>query len=96
MSQISKDRGFYVGTIVRHFKGKLYRIESFAKDANTGELVVIYRQMEYPGYCFVRPEIEFCSPTDRVKHPNAIQDYRFVKYQRNFKSAVAEVEEPSE
>ena len=74
-----KDRKFGIGTIVRHFKGKLYRIEDFARHTETGELLVIYRQLNPPYYCYARPEAMFCSEVDKDKYPEAMQIYRFEK-----------------
>ena len=72
-----KDRRFGIGTIVRHFKGKLYRIEGFARHTETNEMMVFYRQMYPPFYSYVRPEADFCSKVDRDRHPEAAQEYRF-------------------
>ena len=73
------ERGFSIGSIVRHFKGKVYRIEDFARHTETGELLVIYRQMYAPFYCFARPEEVFCSKIDKNKYPDEKQEYRFEK-----------------
>ena len=72
-----RDRRFHVGTIVRHFKGGLYRIEDFSRHTETGEMMVIYRQGCPPYQSFARPEPIFCSPVDKDKYPNATQEYRF-------------------
>ena len=74
-----KSRKFGIGTIVRHFKGDLYRIEDFARHTETGELLVIYRQLYPPFYCYAKPEAMFCSKVDRDRYPNASQVYRFEK-----------------
>lgn len=72
------DRKFRVGTVVKHFKGgRLYRIEDFARHAETGEMMVIYRQGFPPYMLFTRPESIFCSRVDREKHPHATQEYRY-------------------
>ncbi len=73
-----KDRRFHIGTVVRHFKGgSLYRIEDFARNTETGELMVIYRQGFPPYMLFARPEAIFCSRVDKDKYPNAMQEWRF-------------------
>lgn len=72
-----KDRRFGMGTIVRHFKGKLYRIEGFARHTETAELLVVYRQLYPPFYSYAMPEARFCSPVDRDKYPTASQEFRF-------------------
>ncbi len=77
MNRIS--RRFGIGTIVKHFKGGLYRIEDFARHTETNELLVIYRQLYPPFYTYARPEEMFCSKVDRERHPEANQEYRFEK-----------------
>lgn len=73
-----KDRRFHIGTVVRHFKGgKLYRIEDFARNTETGEMMVIYRQGFPPFMSFARPEANFCSRVDKDKYPDATQEWRF-------------------
>lgn len=74
-----KQRGFNMGTIVRHFKGGVYRIEDFSRHSETGELMVNYRQMFPPYHLFSRPEANFCSPVDHDKYPDAEQEFRFEK-----------------
>ena len=74
-----KQRGFNVGTIVRHFKGGVYRIEDFSRHTETGDILVNYRQMYPPYYLFSRPEENFCSPVDKDRYPNPDQEYRFEK-----------------
>ena len=74
-----KTRKFFIGSIVKHFKGNIYRIEDFSRHTETGELLVNYRQMYPPYQLFSRPEAIFCSPVDKDKHPNAAQEYRFEK-----------------
>lgn len=72
-----KSRGFRIGTVVRHFKGSLYRIEDFARHTETGELMVIYRQCFPPFMLLARPESIFCSRVDSEKYPLATQEWRF-------------------
>lgn len=74
-----RDRKFGIGTIVRHFKGRLYRIEDFARHTENNELLVVYRELDPPYYCYAMPEPRFCSETDKEKYPNADQDFRFEK-----------------
>lgn len=74
-----KNRNFHVGTIVRHFKGNLYRIEDFCRNATNGsneKLMVKYRQLYPPFHSFVRDESEFCSEVDHKKYPDVKQKYR--------------------
>ena len=74
-----KDRHFEIGTIVRHFKGKLYRIEDFAIHSETGETLVVYRQLYPPYESFARPLDMFYSSVDRERYPDAGQEFRFEK-----------------
>ena len=85
-----KDRRFNVGTIVKHFKGRTYRIEDFAKNTETGEMMVIYRQMFPPYYCMARPEENFCSEVDKKIYPDIEQKYRFEIVRRHRPEPVAE------
>ena len=73
------DRHFRNGDIVRHFKGRFYKIDSFAKHTETGELFTVYTQMYEPFETFVRPHKMFLEDVDKVKYPNADQPYRFMK-----------------
>lgn len=77
--EITYDRHFRNGDIVRHFKGKFYKIDSIAKHTETGELLVVYTQMYEPFETFVRPYEMFLEDVDKVKYPNADQPYRFMK-----------------
>ena len=74
-----KTRRFFVGSIVKHFKGKIYRIEDFARHTEDGDMLVIYRQMFPPYMLMARPEPIFCSRVDREKYPDAEQEFRFEK-----------------
>ncbi len=77
---------FHIGDIVRHFKREgaapesaeyLYKILAFASHTETGEKLVIYQGLYPPYKVCARPYDMFCSPVDRVKYPNARQQYRF-------------------
>ena len=65
------------GQIWRHFKDKLYLIIDIAEHTETGDNYVVYRQLYSPYKVYCRPLIMFMSKTDKVKYPDAEQEYRF-------------------
>ena len=65
------------GSIVRHFKGNFYEIVDFAEHSETGETLVIYKQMKAPNKVYARPADMFFSKVDKQKYPNATQELRF-------------------
>lgn len=54
-----------VGRKFRHFKGNCYRLEGFAKDSETTEEMVIYRQLYGEGSLWVRPTKMFFETIER-------------------------------
>lgn len=74
------------GSIVRHFKGNFYQIIDFAEHSETGETLVIYKQMKAPGKVYARPADMFFSKVDKEKYPEVTQELRFqliMKGERN-------------
>ena len=63
--------------IYKHFKGDYYLVETLAKDCETTESVVIYRQLYGNGELWVRPLSSFMAEVDHVKYPEVKQMYRF-------------------
>ncbi len=65
------------GRIYRHFKGDYYLIEDIALHSESGEKMVVYRQLYNEGTLYVRPYDMFCSLVDKEKYPEVKQTYRF-------------------
>ncbi|MFI3202528.1 MAG: DUF1653 domain-containing protein [Eubacteriales bacterium] len=63
--------------VYEHFKGKLYQIITIAKDSETLEDQVVYRQLYAPYEAYVRPLKMFLEKVDQEKYPNVEQEYRF-------------------
>lgn len=79
-----------VGEIWKHFKNNYYRIICIGHHSETGEKMVVYVRvvdLSDPFYNEVEPCIRpldmFMSEVDRVKYPNATQQYRFEKVINN-------------
>ena len=70
-------REIVIGGIYRHFKGDYYLVEQIAKDCETTEPVVVYRQLYGKGELWVRSLADFMGEVDHQKYPKASQAYRF-------------------
>lgn len=64
------------GEIYRHFKGNLYEIVIIARDSETLEEKVVYKEVEGDAV-YVRSLSMFVSYVDKEKYPNATQKFRF-------------------
>lgn len=64
--------------IYRHFKGGEYKIITIAEHTETGEMLVIYRDIHKPNIpVYARPYDMFASKVDKEKYPDVAQEYRF-------------------
>ena len=64
------------GEIYRHFKGNLYEIVLIARDSETLEEKVVYKEIEGDSV-YVRALPMFVSLVDKEKYPNVTQEFRF-------------------
>ena len=69
--------------IYKHFKGNYYKIIAVGHHSETGEKMVIYRDIADENSSFddpcIRPLDMFMSEVDHEKYPNVTQKYRFEK-----------------
>ena len=63
--------------VYKHFKGDYYLVIDIATNSETGEEMVIYRELYNNGDLYVRPLNMFTSKVDKKKYPNVLQEYRF-------------------
>ena len=64
------------GDKYRHFKGNLYEVIIIARDSETLEEKVVYKEVNGDA-AYVRSLPMFVSPVDKEKYPDVTQEYRF-------------------
>lgn len=80
------------GDIYRHFKGNLYEVVIIARDSETLEEKVVYKEVNGDA-AYVRSLPMFVSPVDKEKYPNVTQEFRFqLVEEATSKSPVKEIE----
>ncbi len=83
------------GDIYRHFKGNVYEIIIIARDSETLEEKVVYKEVGGDA-AYVRSLPMFVSPVDRLKYPDVVQEYRFEYIGEQMVSSEIEEEIPEE
>lgn len=66
-----------INGIYKHFKGNEYKVLCIAYDSETLSELVIYQALYGEGRIYARQKKEFLSKVDKIKYPNATQEYRF-------------------
>lgn len=74
---MEEERKIKIHGVYRHFKGKFYIVEDIAFHSETKEEYVVYRQLYGDNTLWVREKGMFLSEVDRIKYPDAKQQYRF-------------------
>lgn len=72
-----EDEELKKGKIFRHFKGDLYLLLDIAQHTESGDELVIYKALYGDYKVYARPKDMFFGKVNKVKYPNATQEYRF-------------------
>lgn len=73
-------REIKVNKTYRHFKGNVYKVLYIGYSGDTNDEVpnrVVIYQSNHDGKVWVRSYDNFASKVDKVKYPQATQEYRF-------------------
>ncbi len=68
--------------VYRHFKGKYYQVVTMAKDAESGESLVVYQALYGEFGIWARTLQNFTEELDPAKYPSAAQRRRFERVDR--------------
>ena len=79
------------GEIYRHFKGNLYEIIIIARDSETLEEKVVYKEVDGDS-AYVRALPMFVSRVNKEKYPDATQEFRFELVKQAIKNKMVESE----
>lgn len=77
------------GEIYRHFNGNLYEIITIARDSETLEEKVVYKEVNADN-TYVSSLTSFIKPVNQQKYPNTTQKFRFELAQEKKKESVSE------
>ena len=80
------------GDKYRHFKGNLYEVIVIARDSETLEEKVVYKEVDGTA-AYVRSLPMFVSPVDKEKYPEVTQKFRFQYIEEKAVEVVNEVSE---
>ncbi len=78
------------GEIYRHYKNNLYQIVTVAKDARTGEQLVVYQALFGDFGVFAEPVAMFFQEVDREIYADGVQEHQFEKVERQTLTRAAE------
>ena len=70
------EREVKVHGVYKHFKGHVYEVIGIARDSDTLDEKVVYKNIE-TGELWLRDVEEFLSLVDKNKYPDVEQKYRF-------------------
>ena len=73
------------GELYKHFKNKLYKVVTIARDCETMEEMVVYQAMYGNNECYIRSVSDFMAELSKEQYPNATQKYRFEKVEEEAK-----------
>lgn len=76
-AQINHTKDLIVGIKYKHFKGGVYLVTNIAVHSETGEPMVVYKNVDNPDLVWCRPLNMFMSEVDHEKYPDVEQLMKF-------------------